>query len=88
MDAMSSVEWFGFAASVVIAYSLMLKDMLKLRIWNLIGAVMFAIYGSLIDAMPVLVLNSFIAIADFYYIVKITQSARAKKTPTIKSPQE
>ena len=78
MDAMGSVEWFGFAASVVVAYSLMLKDMLKLRIWNLIGALMFAIYGGLIDAMPVLVLNAFIVVAYIYYIVKITQESRTQ----------
>ena len=80
MDAMNAVEWFGFAASVIVAYSLMLKDMLRLRCWNLVGASMFAIYGGLIDAMPVLVLNAFIAVADIYYIVKIMQSTRVNVT--------
>lgn len=80
MDAMSAVEWFGFAASVVVAYSLMLKDMLKLRCWNLVGASMFAVYGGLIEAMPVLVLNAFIAVADIYYIVKIQQASRISVT--------
>ena len=76
MDAMNAVEWFGLAASVVVAYSLMLKDMLKLRIWNLIGAAMFVVYGGLIGALPVWLLNAFIVIADFYYIIKIVQASR------------
>ena len=75
MDAMSAVEWFRFAASVVVAYSLMLKDMMKLRCWNFVGASMFAVYGGLIDALPVLVLNAFIAVADIYYIVKLQQES-------------
>ncbi|NRA54335.1 MAG: YgjV family protein [Gammaproteobacteria bacterium] len=79
MDAMNAVEWFGLVASVIVAYSLMLKDMLKLRCWNLIGAVMFAVYGALIGALPVLVLNVFISIADIYYIIKIRQAAVIKR---------
>jgi len=79
MDAMNAVEWFGLVASVIVAYSLMLKDMLKLRWWNLIGAVMFAVYGALIGALPVLVLNVFISIADIYYIIKIRQAAVIKR---------
>ena len=79
MDAMNAVEWFGLVASVIVAYSLMLKDMLKLRCWNLIGAVMFAVYGALIGALPVLVLYVFISIADIYYIIKIRQAAVIKR---------
>ena len=75
MEAMNWVEWFGLAASVVVAYSLMLKDMLKLRIWNLIGAAMFVVYGGLIGALPVWVLKAFIVIADLYYIVKIVKNS-------------
>jgi hypothetical protein len=76
MDAMNAVEWFGFAASVIVAYSLMLKDIFKLRCWNLVGALMFAAYGALIGALPVLVLNVFISLADIYYIIKIKQESR------------
>jgi len=79
MDPMNAVEWFGLAASVIVAYSLMLKDMLRLRCWNLLGALMFSVYGGLIGALPVLVLNVFISIADVYYIVKIRQAVKSKR---------
>jgi hypothetical protein len=68
---MSGVEVFGFVASVVVAISLMLKNMKWLRIVNGIGAVMFAVYGMLIQSYPVMILNAFIAIADAYYLVLI-----------------
>ena len=79
MEAMNWVEWYGLAASVVIAYSLMLKDIVKLRWWNMLGAGMFASYGVLIDAMPVIVLNGFIAVVDAYYIIQMRKSAAVEE---------
>ena len=64
-------DWFGYVASVIVAVSLMMSSIIKLRWYNLIGAACFSIYGFLIGAMPVGVLNGFIAIADIYYLVLI-----------------
>ena len=79
MEAMNWVEWYGLAASVVIAYSLMLKDIVKLRWWNMLGAGMFASYGVLIDAMPVIFLNGFIAVVDAYYIIQMRKTAAVEE---------
>jgi len=68
------MEWqeiVGYAGSVLIALSLMMKNIVRLRKVNLFGASTFAIYGLLVDAYPVLVLNSFIALVDIYYLVDI-----------------
>jgi len=46
----------------------MMKNIFYLRRINLIGATTFAIYGLLVGAIPVFVLNSFISIVDIYYI--------------------
>ncbi|BDU50849.1 hypothetical protein [Haliovirga abyssi] len=74
MEAINWLEWFGYAASVVVAVSLMMSSIVKLRWYNLIGAGMFSAYGFLIGAMPVGFLNGFIALADIYYIIKIYQT--------------
>ncbi len=65
------LEWFGYFASVVIAISLMMNSILRLRWINLVGASMFAIYGFMIGAIPVGVLNSFIALIDIYFLFKL-----------------
>jgi hypothetical protein len=68
------MEWqeiLGYTGSVLIALSLMMKNIVRLRKVNLFGAFTFAVYGLLVNAYPVLVLNSFIAIVDIYYLIDI-----------------
>jgi hypothetical protein len=63
------IEWFGYAASVVVAVSLTMNSLLRLRWYNLAGAAMFSTYGFVIGALPVGFLNLFIVFADIYYLV-------------------
>ena len=71
MPSISWLEAFGYAASVVVAISLMMGSLLKLRWWNLVGAGAFSLYGLLIHAYRVAVLNGFIALADVYYLIQM-----------------
>lgn len=68
---MNAIEIFGYAGSVLVAISLMMSSIVKLRIINLIGAVVFSTYGFIIGALPVGFLNGFIALVDVYYIIEI-----------------
>jgi hypothetical protein len=65
---MNYVEIIGYVGSVLVAVSLMMKNIYYLRRINLIGAATFAMYGLLVGAIPVFVLNSFISLVDVYYI--------------------
>ena len=68
------MEWqeiVGYTGSVLIALSLMMKNIVRLRKVNLFGASTFAIYGLLLNAYPVFVLNSFIVLVDLYYLIDI-----------------
>lgn len=62
------VEVIGYVGSVLVAISLMMKNIYYLRRINLIGAATFATYGLLVGAIPVFVLNGFISLVDIYYI--------------------
>jgi GNAT superfamily N-acetyltransferase len=64
-------EIIGYAASVLVAVSLMMSSILKLRVINLIGALFFTVYGLLIQAYPVAVVNFFIVLIDLYYLYEI-----------------
>lgn len=68
---MEFAEILGYIASGFVAISLMLGNILYLRWLNLIGASLSCVYGLMIEAYPVLVLNLFISVADIYYIYKI-----------------
>lgn len=71
MESATIWEWVGYLASVVVAISLMMSNIKKLRWWNLIGAALFVVYGVAIDAYPVALVNFFIVLIDIYYLVKL-----------------
>jgi hypothetical protein len=65
------LEWVGYAGSVIVAVSLTMSSIKKLRWYNLVGAAVFSFYGFSIGALPVGFLNLFISVADIYYIYKM-----------------
>lgn len=67
------VEWLGYLASILIGISMFMKDIVKLRFINLIGSILFAIYGFIIKAYPVAIINVIIAFVNIYYIYDITK---------------
>ena len=77
MDSAIIWEWVGYLASVVIAISLMMSNIKKLRWWNQIGAALFVVYGLAIDAIPVALVNFFIVFIDAYYLRKIYKEQRS-----------
>lgn len=65
------LEWVGYVGSVIVAVSLTMSSIKKLRWYNLVGASVFSFYGFAIGALPVGLLNLFITAADIYYIYKM-----------------
>jgi len=65
------VELIGYLASLLIALSMMMNNIWRLRWINLIGAVVFSIYGIIVKAYPVFAVNAFITVVDIYYIVQM-----------------
>jgi hypothetical protein len=67
-------EIIGYTASALVAISLMMSSIFKLRVINLIGAALFTLYGLLIGAYPVAVLNFTIVLIDLYYLRETIKS--------------
>ena len=83
------MEWqdiIGYTGSALIAISLMMKNIFKLRKVNLIGASTFAVYGLLVSSYPVLILNSFIAMVDVYYLLGMYRKKDAFKLMPVLDP--
>jgi len=64
-------ELIGYAASILVAISLMMSAVVRLRIVNMIGAFTFSIYGILIGSIPVFAMNGAIVLINVYYLLKI-----------------
>jgi len=62
------IEVLGYAASLIILISLLMSSVKRLRWINLVGAVAFAIYGFVLKAIPVGVMNSGIVLINVYYL--------------------
>ena len=62
------VEWIGYAAMGILMISFLMKDIKKLRIINSIACILFVIYGFMLDAIPIVISNAFIAMVNFYYL--------------------
>lgn len=72
------LEWLGYLASLIVLISLLMSSIIRLRWINLLGSTLFSLYGFLLGALPVGLMNLGIAIINIYYLVKI-YSASAKK---------
>ena len=57
MNSQLVLELVGYVASILVAISLMMSSILKLRLINLVGSAAFVVYGALIGAYPVAVVN-------------------------------
>lgn len=64
----SWIEWLGYASSILVAISLLMSSLVKLRIYNLLGSILFSIYGFSIGAYPVGIINLFIVLINIYYL--------------------
>jgi hypothetical protein len=64
------IDILGYMASLLTAISFLMKDVIKLRLINLISCIMFITYGLLIHSYPIVTVNSIVAIINIYYILK------------------
>lgn len=79
MEDINTVEIIGYFASIMVAISLTMKNIIWLRWLNFVGCTLFVIYGVFISAWPVAGMNAFVAGINIYHLIKIY---RAKANPT------
>lgn len=78
------IEWFGYLGSIVVAVSLTMSSIKKLRWYNFVGAAIFSTYGFAIGALPVGLLNLFIVFADIFYLFKMYSQHESFKSIVVK----
>lgn len=70
-------EVIGYVASALIIVSVTRSSLLKLRIFGLLGSVTFTIYGLLIGAYPIAVVNAVITGIHIAFLRSLRQEARS-----------
>ena len=84
---MTLVDAFGWIGSAILVFSLLQSKMLRLRILNLIAALMLVAYNILVSTWPMVGMNAAVALIDVYYILVIYRSyASARKSMATSTP--
>jgi len=72
---MDSVEIVGYFAMTFLVLSFIPKQLLRIRIINLIGCLFFVAYGIMKDAPPVAISNGFVAIIQIYHLINFKKES-------------
>ena len=64
-------EIIGFLASLFVLISFLMKDVKIIRIINIIGAVLFVVYGILTKTWATVTMNFFLIFVHAFYIMKM-----------------
>lgn len=70
---MNWMEWIGYGASLLILISMLMTSIVRLRLLNLLGSLLFVAYGFFIEAYPVAFMNALIAVTNTYYLIRISR---------------
>ncbi|MBU2020103.1 MAG: uroporphyrinogen decarboxylase [Bacteroidetes bacterium] len=62
-------DWVGYGASAVLLLSFVMQQMRLLRIFNIVGCLLFILYGFLIDQYPIIVTNTAIVGINIWFLV-------------------
>jgi hypothetical protein len=82
---MSNVEIIGYVASCLLLLAMMMTSVIKLRILNTIGCILYIIYGLKIGSYPVALMNAAISCVNIVHITKGLFSKHVFKLLSIKN---
>lgn len=76
MEPRLMLELVGYAASALIVISMTMSSILRLRLLNMAGATVFAVYGLLIHAYPVAALNGVTMVVNALYLARMLRARK------------
>ena len=70
MNPKIALEIFGYIGTFLVILSMTMTSVNKLRIFNICGAVISAIYSAVYQAWPVVLLNVSLTVINLFYLTK------------------
>ena len=64
----SYIEWIGYAASLFVLLSFLMRNITTLRYVNTLGCMFFVVYGILLNSYPIIITNAAIILVNLYYL--------------------
>ena len=73
-------DWIGYAASIVVLVSFLMKNIKYLRMVNMVGCSLFVGYGFALDiSWPIVITNCAIMLINLYYLLKLQRDTPKKE---------
>ncbi len=77
------MEIFGYIGSGLVIISMLMTSVVKLRVINMCGATISAVYAAVIAAWPVVLLNAALILIQILQLIRLQkEKQRAKKAPS------
>lgn len=76
MNPQTIWELVGYAASLLVLISLLMTSVVKLRIINMTGSFIFAIYALVIGSYPTAIMNFCLVAVNIYYLIRIRRTSK------------
>ena len=76
MDTSTMLELFGYLGSAIVIVSMLMTSVIKLRVINTIGSLLFSIYALLIHSYPTMAMNLVLAGINIYHLIHLRNTDR------------
>ena len=74
-----NISILGYLATVIVLISFILRGEIKIRIVNLIGAIVFVIYGIMLPDLPVVLLNGCLIAVHIWQFWRMRKESKTAK---------
>ncbi len=73
MNHSTLIELVGYLGSMLVVVSMLMSSVVKLRVINTVGSVIFASYALIIQSYPTAFMNFFLVAVNIYNLVKLSK---------------
>ena len=81
-------EWLGLVASLIVLVSFLMTNQIKTRIINMVGCIVFVIYGLLLPTYSTAFMNGAVFIVHVVFLIKHFVKLRKEKMKKTESEEE
>lgn len=74
MDTAIIIELVGYLGSALVVVSMLMSSVVKLRVINTVGSIIFAIYALIIHSYPTAIMNFFLVAINIYNLIKLLKT--------------
>lgn len=76
MDPAMMIEMIGYLGSVLVLVSMLMSSVIKLRLINTIGSIIFAVYAFIIQSYPTAIMNVVLVGVNVYNLIKLLKTTK------------